>query len=201
MRTTPKLNKYVGLVLFVFMLAAAGVGKAEDPPTISACELFKNLAEWSGKAVAVHGEYFSTFEVTALGQRDCPEAPETEGIRWRTAIDLTGKPSGAGVAVTNESKSLNFYSELVRLLQSIYVPRSERMTNTLPVHISATLVGVLSTSKTYGQVARGYNEPPFLSGGFGHMGAYPAQLYVTAVRDIEITGLETAASKETALPK
>jgi len=72
---------------------------------------------------------------------------------------------------------------LAKLLMDLYNPRERPATP--PYQVSATSIGVLRTRTSQFWAERG----PL---GFGHLGAYPAELGVMGVKDIAISNVSLA---------
>ena len=168
------------------VVLAVDQAKAQEPTRLTVCEVFQDLQGWSDKLIAVHGEYDfgGSHGIYAVLERDCPVNPETDGIKWGTAIWLTGSPAP---------------DNLSDLERSLHDPRSFRVlhafTGTMikeywdvragpPFKVMATFVGILRAGNL-----------DTLDGGFGYMGLYPAQLKALAVRDIVVTQTSNPVSE------
>jgi hypothetical protein len=171
--------------LLVLSWAFTRVLSAQQVPTVTVCQVFEDLPLWSGKVISVHGEVTLGLEVFALHEATCPKRPSTEGINWPTAIWLSSSSFGQRSAPT-DLPSVSFFSDVLRLLRNSFMRGNG--SGRPPFRITATLVGVLRTSNSFGFV-REENGRKFLYGGFGHLAAYPAELEYLAVKDIEISGL------------
>jgi hypothetical protein len=192
----PTARNIVGTLLLSISLVSSV--SAQDIPTLTVCDIFKDLASWSGKVIALKGNLLAGFEIFSLNSEGrCTEAPLTEGIRWPTSIWLSGSPLGERDA-PRDLPSVQFLGDLLGLLQDSYMRGNER--GIPPYQITATIIGVLRTRSSYGLV-REENGRKFLYGGFGHLAAYPAELEFIAVKDIQITGLSLRYSRFPEVPE
>ncbi len=53
---TRTVIRRVKLVSLMLLLVSASIGKAQDIPRLSVCEVLKDFQTFSGKLIAVHGE-------------------------------------------------------------------------------------------------------------------------------------------------
>ena len=200
MHTGKEIIRFVRKALMGLLWASATMAKGQEIPALSVCELFQDPQSWSGKVVAIYGEYETTLHDSGLTEQDCAAVPESEGTRWPTFISLSfqyiSELSFADqgeliMAPANaDPRSLKFFLNLHIFLLDAYQPgwRSDRYKiSELPVGLSATFIGILRTSKQYELFGRSGQK--IFQGGFGYRGRAPLQLDLLAVREVTITRL------------
>lgn len=149
----------------------AGRPSGDERPAqvISVCELLKNLASYRGRIVAVRGiEYYG------LRARSCPEEFVTGGRRWPWALDLVHSSDfHAGEEpvdfVTDEVSWAEWGDTLMREAK-----------RGLRGEVWITVLGKVRAPREY------VRADGKVFGGYGHLGALPAQLVVKRIFDIEV---------------
>jgi hypothetical protein len=163
----------ISVISAVTTVSCAPPGK-QDPVTqaslsrVSVCELLQNPGSYTGKRIAVRGIYWH-------GLREaCPTKFVTAGHTWPSAIDLTDSRQVANtkdaVPFNTDQQSWDKLDELV-LREAKAAHREE---------IWATVVGTLRAPASY---IRDNGE---VTGGYGHLGVFPAQLIVERVEEVSI---------------
>lgn len=150
----------------------AGRPSAEEPlaRVISVCELLEDVALYRGKIVVVRGiDYYG------LRAPSCAGEFITGGRRWPWAVAMVHStyPSGAGEEAppfTTEQESWRAWNDLVR-------HQAERG---LRGEIWMTVVGMVRAPKEY------VRADGAVFAGYGHLGAFPAELVVKRIFDIEV---------------
>ena len=196
-RILKEFPNFANLSILALLFAFAEVAKAQEPPTLSVCDVFKDLQSWSGKQIAVRGELDFSIEIYAVSQRNCPVAFETEGIKWATAITLGIRTPESDIPEA-DLRSLRFLRNLTGLLMKTYLEGRPSMVP--PFQISGTFIGTLRTRDSYAGAMQGSDGLAMITG-FGHMGRFPARLEIIAVRDVMITGLQTKPSADANKPE
>lgn len=151
---------------------------AEEPMSVTVCDLFKDIASSSGKLIAVRGEVYISDEILAVGSRSCSNTISSDGHKWPTAIWLDPATVTDRGFNSTYSRSVEFMRGLTMLIVNTYQSGAQVMPP--PVRIVATFIGTLRTTC------------PRCTGR-GHLGYYPAEMVYIAVRDIEMTGLPPKA--------
>lgn len=124
---------------------------------MSLCDLSKNYGAYRDKVVTVRGVYY--FELRAACQQKCAAGP------WPSFIDLVG--AGGGV-----------FDGLSKTEQEVEREAKEGKR----VEIWVTAHGQLKTTVNRANPCDRHGWFP----GYGHLGAYPAQLVVSSLSDIEV---------------
>jgi hypothetical protein len=183
------------VVLISSVIIAATESSAQPRPnalrTVSVCELFNDLASYSGTRVKVRGILYSGREVFALGEKTCSKkfvtryrsGPELPGIFeptgeyvWPTAINLitsSESPGDLGFQTDDEA--------VVRVTKILTEARAIKRDKSTTTALWVTVVGVLSTKEHYDVGLNANRE--FTASGYGHLGAYPAQLVIETMID------------------
>jgi hypothetical protein len=92
--------------------------------------------------------------------------------------------------------SMKFFKDLLQLLSDTYTPGTVISAPGAPFEVSATIIGWLRTSSSFGHVRVLEDGQKELGGGFGHYGMFPAQLIRIAVTDVTVTGLSKMTPRE-----
>jgi len=186
------------VVLISLVLICATGSKAQQKPKtlrmVSVCELFEDITSYSGTRVKVRGILYSGRELFALGEKTCskrfitryrlgPELPvifePTDEYVWPTAINLiTSSESPTDVGFRTDDEAVVRVTKILNETQTI-----KRDENTKPA-LWVTVVGVLSTKEHYDVGLNADRE--LTASGYGHLGAYPAQLVIETMMDPEI---------------
>jgi hypothetical protein len=154
--------------------------KAEDstgrqPVTI--CELLKNVQAYRGKVVAVRGIYWYGL------RQSCAEPLVTGGHAWPSALNLVDTAAARSEAETpafkTDRSSWDRLDELV-VREAKAGQREE---------IWATVVGFVRAPVTYIRDGK-------VVGGYGHLGAFPAELVVEHISDVSIMPAPTYDYRE-----
>ena len=163
--------------------------------TASVCDLFNDLASHSGTRVKVRGLLYASREIFAIGEKTCPTKfvtryrvlPELQGISgqptgeyvWPTAIDLTGS-SGSP-----KERGINTDEETVRRATDILTQaRAAQRDSNMKVDLWVTVVGLLFVKEHYDVAPDTHGT--LLASGYGHEGAYPAQLVIETITDPQL---------------
>ncbi len=173
------------LFLLCLLPISAQVGRAQEPPTMTVCELFKDPAKWNGELVAVHGEViFSPYMFSVAEEGNCPNLPVTDGKNWPAQVwlgpvALTTDPSFAKAY----PRSVEMMGELVRAFNRVYwYPPYPTPVMEPPFRITATFIG---TFHTHCPKCDGYGT-----------GEFPAEMRYIAVKDVTIIGLQTPTPED-----
>ena len=160
--------------LFVVFVLIVGSGVGSTPQTISVCELFNNPHQYSGKTVRVRGIYWYGLRET------CSRQFKTNGHVWPTAINLVDseymKDDGGTVSFVTDRDSWDSLDRLV-IAEGKAKKKEE---------IWVTVIGRLEP------LAQQRNDGT-ITGGYGHLGEYPAQLVVKRIVDVAIKARPTYA--------
>lgn len=147
------------------MLVLLGMAGCGQPPSrtrvITVCELSRDFAAYRDQVVAVRGVYFSGL------RQQCPQTCATGP--WPSFVDLVGSDA-AGDAIWVELANAERTAEQE-------AKRGRR------VEVWVTVRGRLKASERrspLGPCDRVVNS------GFGHLGAFPAEIVVDAFNDVQI---------------
>ncbi len=175
----PTAKNYLSSILVASGLAVVGVAYGQDSKAISVCDVIKDPLRYNGKMVAVRGYLAQTDEGAWLAEDDCPEPLKAvSGFTYRNLIWLQSAESPLAlhrVDFTLDEKALE---QVFR--------QAERLNRGPKDRLRITYVGLLETwgnirSCTF--IGGDGKEHP---GGFGHLGAAPAQLLVKTAKDPEV---------------
>ena len=143
--------------------------KAEDVPVISVCDLFRDLASYRGKRVAVRGRYATTGEgLWLLAEPGCPYSFETQRFLWGHDLAFGGVVSAA------DFSGHSLHSELPR------IPRRGEPGFEAGRVLIVTVVGTILTRENYYVRCR-FGQLEAI--GFGHLGGSAASITPDAVLD------------------
>jgi len=183
----------IAAVLLCGMPASAQRKRAVNPPTVSVCELFKDLRSYAGKMVSVRGLLYSGRETFALGgpcesrftTRYSPATPAFPSVAqrqleyvWPAAVDLAD-----AAMVTRGEEPVDFQTDDEMVNQAYARNNSEqaRLGGAEKTRVWVTVVGKLRVRDHYDvvQIADG----TWLGIGYGHLGMYPGQLVIKTMAD------------------
>jgi hypothetical protein len=196
------LNSAAGLALsYVFMLASLSSAqtKGSDPPSITVCDLFKDLRAHAGRMISVRGMLYQGRETIALGAhcdskfvttynwapvlKDLPELPPTGEFVWPTALDL--KPASF---VEEGETPVKFQTEegAIRDVFASIATQWAKLTVTpgQRADVLVTVVGQLRVKSQY-FIGKG-GDGVLIGGGYGHLNTYPAQLVIKTMYDLVV---------------
>lgn len=139
-------------------LLAAGSPQLSEP--LSLCELARNYSAHRGQSVAIRGVYIHGLRQTC--PHKCADGP------WPSFIDLTG------AATTDWS--------MVERARRRAVEAAKRG---IHLEVWVTAIGQLQTQAKHSPLGPCDRIGSNLTG-YGHLGAYPAQMEVTRFTDMEI---------------
>lgn len=155
-----------------YLIATAMILLWQDAPAtarvIDVCSALTQLRDLEGKTVFVRGEYVVSKEVSALRGINCTGKLLLDGARWGWAISVVFAP-GAHRDKLSAAESLG---EAVK--------RKSCSTCRVVTTFRGRLKSVLDTSSLT------YNPDPRARLGFGHLGAFPAEITVFSVEDIRM---------------
>ncbi len=153
-----------------------GVTELEFAPqnVVTVCELFKDLGAYSGKRIGVRGIYYA-----GLRGKGCPEWVVAGGRAWPVALEMVDSASHAGVDApvtfkTDRTSWENLDAEVIR--QGHSGRRAE---------IWVTVFGQLKGPSSHWVPNSG------ITGGYGHLGAFPAEIIVERIVDVEVQSTPT----------
>jgi hypothetical protein len=128
---------------------------------ISVCELSKDYSKFRDKVVAVRGVYY--YGLRQDCQQKCGDGP------WPSFINLEGGPDGVWTALAKAERDVEAEAKLTGKRFEIWV----------------TVVGTLKTRAKTSR--RGpCDRKSWGPSGYGHLGAFPAQINVERFRGIEV---------------
>lgn len=153
------MARFIKCVLCAAMIGACG--RPKDPATMSVCEIAKDFGAYRDKPIAVRGVYCN-----GLRNDSCPE--KCGDGPWPSFIDLTSNDAADWGALAKVTKAVELEAKKGKRFE-IWVTAIGRLRT--QAHHSP-----LGPCDTMGS---GYF-------GFGHMGAYPAQLVAERFLDIEV---------------
>ena len=149
---------FVGRLLF-FVAAASLAGSASDSRPLSMCDLSKDFSAYRDKHVTVRGVYYYGLRQTC--PQKCADGP------WPSFVNLAGE--GANWEAVDR----------VQRTVEVQAKRGKRF------EIWVTAVGQLKTQAKQSRlgpcdkIGSGYF-------GYGHLGAFPAELVVESFSDIQV---------------
>lgn len=138
---------------------------------IPICALFQHLSDWTGKRVAVRGEFVNTMEGWWV-RGDCQGAFVTDGYRWPVGISL-------GVPAYHSKETAELYQA-----KWPAVSKGENLTGMPDVIKTVTFVGTLRIRSDYHVTC--IPDGTYRAFGYGHMNAAAAELIVESIRDFEL---------------
>jgi hypothetical protein len=192
------LNSATGVALscgIVLASLASAQTKKSDPPTITVCDLFRDLPAHAGEMISVRGLLYQGREVSALGElcdskfvtkytwapvlKGLPEMPPTGEFVWPTALDLTS------ASFVGEGESpVDFETDEAAVHKVFATVSNQRAKLNLAPgqqpEIRVTVIGRLRVKAHHEIVKRGDGTP---MGGYGHLSAYPAQIVLKTMYD------------------
>jgi hypothetical protein len=130
-----------------------------EPAVISVCELSKHFTRYRDKLVSVRGVYYYGL------RQECPY--ECAGGPWPSFIDLEGGGSATWAALNKAERQVETEAKRTSERFEIWVTVKGRL-NVRPMRSPFDPCD----RKTWGH--------------YGHLGAFPAQITVESLRDIEI---------------
>jgi len=149
------------IATFLVILAASITTPAPGGGVMSVCEISKDFSAFRDKVVTVRGVYYYGL------RQECPQ--KCAGGPWPSFIDLEGGEDSAWHALAKAESEVEAEAKSAGKRFEIWV----------------TVVGRLATRAT--RSPRGpcdrKNWGPV---GYGHLGAFPAQITVESFRDIEV---------------
>jgi hypothetical protein len=147
--------------------------QAMPPRVLTVCELLSQLDRYRGKEVHVRGELRTGTEEIALVEQ-CSKRFVADGHTWPNAIWLT--PPGR---LATEPVDFKLDEAAIRAMQAqINQARAAGKQGKVVV----TFIGKCEARKHLGKDPRSTK----VTGGFGHLGAYPAQLVYRSAEDVSI---------------
>jgi hypothetical protein len=143
---------------------AQSVGaEAGNPPVLDICDALQKIDKLSGSVIAVRGYYRFGMELSGVYGRSCPKKLVLDGAERAQAFELSYGP------MVDEK-------ELATVANRMIVEKNSHEA------IRVTVVGVIRArradlSDIHGRKVRM----------FGHLGVYPAQIIVQAIREVSVT--------------
>jgi len=152
-------------------------------PVIPICDLFRDLAAWKGKRIAVRGEGVGTMEGYWIGGQ-CKGAFFTGGYRWPVSLTY-GAPA--------------WYSGSTADLAEAKQPRAPAKNEDLfrgrnNVVRTGIYIGRLRMRDQYFANCRAGGD--YITNGFGHLNGAAAELVVEEVRDVELNAGRASTEEE-----
>jgi len=166
-------------VFATFMMAPGCAGPqskertsvGESAATTSVCEILENPSGYRGKLISIRGIYWEGL------REDCPHPLVTAGHVWPSALNLAHSdlpaPAGESVPFKTDAKSWDHLQETVK--REAHAGAREEIWVIAVGEVRAPVAYI----RTDGQIV----------GGYGHLGAYPAEFVVKEVTNIKITPL------------
>jgi len=143
------------------MLIASGGTPARDAAVISVCELSKDFPGFRDKVVTVRGVYYYGL------RQECAEKCK-DGL-WPSFIDLEGSTNETWAALAKSERDVE----------------TEAKRSGKRFELWVTVVGRLQTRAKRSALGP-CDRKSWGLGGYGHLGAFPAQIIVESFRDIEV---------------
>ncbi len=151
------------------------------PKTLTVCELLKDVRSYNGKIVAVRGEWSVGEEHNLLqneGGKPCPQRFVTSGFVWPDAIDLRpGDPEDFPVPFEIDESDIQC---MLREAEDRSKTKEDE-----PAITVATFIGLLITREEFELVKTPGPVVEIRGLGFGHLGAFPAELQYKTLRCVE----------------
>jgi hypothetical protein len=184
------LSSAAGLALF------CGFILASEPPTISVCDLFKDLPVHAGQMISVRGMLYQGGEIFALGAhcdskfvtkytwapvlKGLPEMPPTGEFVWPTALDLS---NSSFVQEGETPVKFQTDEDAIRGVLASIATQGAKLTVTPGQRpgVWVTVVGQLRVRSHY-VIGKSADGKP-IAEGYGHLNAYPAQLVIRTMYD------------------
>ncbi|MGA2147281.1 MAG: hypothetical protein ABSH49_20235 [Bryobacteraceae bacterium] len=150
-----------GALVLLAMLIASGGTPARDAAVISVCELSKDFPGFRDKVVTVRGVYYYGL------RQECAEKCK-DGL-WPSFIDLEGSTNETWAALAKSERDVE----------------TEAKRSGKRFELWVTVVGRLQTRAKRSALGP-CDRKSWGLGGYGHLGAFPAQIIVESFRDIEV---------------
>lgn len=147
--------------------AACGRARGKASPTVTVCDLFRNLQAHRETLVAVRGIYWFGL------RQSCSERFTTGAHDWPSALSLAYQGSaraGERVPAGADAESWRRFEDVIK--------REARAGHREEIWV--TVVGRLRCPPSY------IAQDGRVVGGYGHLGSLPAELVVERVYDIEV---------------
>jgi hypothetical protein len=157
----------------VAVLSSCVVERDVRPPEFSVCEVSRDFARYRNQLLAVRGVYHDGL------RQQCVQKCGVDG--WPSSIwvvDTDQRLDDPPVSFRTDQRSLDALNKAVLVARD--AARGGRR-----VEVSATIIGVLRTRAHHSPLGPCDRVGSELYG-FGHLGAFPAQLVVREVRNIRI---------------
>ncbi len=171
---------YVRIVCLVIVGICSSPSQTGDQNTVTVCNIFEDLKSYSGKIIEVRGELVTGREIFVLRQEGCLSKYTTDNREWPAALDL----AEAGSAGVKPPVVFRLDEDSIKRMDKLLCFLHESTAAELGVEITATFVGELRVAKEFKD-----NSLPFprtFALGYGHLGAFPAQLVYRSVKGIVI---------------
>lgn len=161
--------KHLWILSILSSISSAQTKPAEQPPTLSVCELLKDAQKYHMKMVQVRGRYQSTMEGVWLVGDGCNgdiwiDGPQQNPRPWQTKVDFK-YDEDADVRV--RTKAAGFRAEFPKRC------------------LVYTQTGLFETTKSRSDTSAGPNAPTRVLG-FGHLAGSSAQLIVKSMDDVAV---------------
>lgn len=150
-----------GALLLLVMLIASDATPARDAAVISVCELSKDFPGFRDKVVTVRGVYYYGL------RQECAE--KCKNGLWPSFINIEGGTNETWAALAKSLRDLEAEAKRSRKGFELWV----------------TVVGRLQTRAKRSPLGPCDRKSWGLVG-YGHLGAFPAQIIVESFRDIEV---------------
>jgi hypothetical protein len=156
------LTKFLALGCISPLLASSQI------PKRTVCELFENLSRYSGQVIEVTGVFQTNRHMSGLFAEDCATSFVTDGYRWPLALvlaatEVTFVSDNGGTKYTIDRTS----SRTIR--EKIDAARGRK-----DVQVRVTIIGLVRSRQHYTPVR--FGDGTLRYDGFGHEGAFPAEV-------------------------
>jgi len=159
------------------LMCACTISFGSELAPITVCQLFNDLQSYGGKRLAVRGIYWNGL------RQACSRRLVVVGREWPTALNLVDSEFAAAdnepVSFVTDRRSWDALDRL--MIREARAGKREE--------IWVTMIGKLRTP-VYVRADRA------VSGGYGHLGAFPAELVVERVTDIAVKANATYDYRE-----
>jgi hypothetical protein len=152
------IRRTAGLLLTLGMISGGQSRRSEL--AVSLCELSKDYGAYRDKGLAIRGVYY--YGLRQACQQTCAAGP------WPSFVDLIGAENGVWEALAKTEQTVEREAK-----------KGKRFEIWVTAHGQLKTRARLSSQGPCDRKGSGYS-------GYGHLGAFPAQLVVSSFSDIEV---------------
>lgn len=163
-------------VLFLLLLLAPFALIAQDPVPVGLCQIISNPSKYDNVFVKIQAEYKATDESSYLADSACAGSIQLEGQKFVSGISLALGVNRKHLKRAADFKSdISIFYELDRVISRV---GRDRQSVTLRVTAQGRIDGF-----PFFRMQKSGREVPF---GYGHGNAFPVQIVLTRLYDIEV---------------